>query len=122
VDSTITAVKNDPKKKKLESEILRDLINDIRENGDGKKDTILNFPLARWLSKTVINRIQMCASLPNQSPDVLQLLKQVKEINNVAATTERPFDKFPVHPELKQQEDTFDVRQLRRIRKEYYGN
>jgi hypothetical protein len=122
VDSTITAVKNNPKKKKLESEILRDLINDIRENGNGKKDTILNFPLARWLSKTVINRIQMCASLPNQSPDVLQLLEQVKEINKVAASKERPFDKFPVHPELKNQEDTFDVRQQRRIRKEYYGN
>jgi len=121
VDTTKTS-ETDPHKKKLESEIMQDLINDIKVNGDGKKDTILNFPLARWLSKTVIKRIQMCASLRNQSPEVMQLLKQIKEINRVPGSTERPFDKFPVYPELKKQEEVLDSKQVKRLRQEYYGN
>jgi hypothetical protein len=122
VDSTKPAEVKNTRAQKVESEILQDLINDIRDNGNGKKDTMLNFPLARWLSKTVIKRIQMCASLPNHSPEVLQLLKRVKEINNISGSTERPFDVFPVYPELKKQENPLDSNSLKRLRLEYYGN
>jgi hypothetical protein len=123
VDSTKTS-EIDPQKMRLESEMLQDLINNIKENGDGKKDTILNFPLARWLSKTIIKRIQMCAALPNQSPEVSQLLQQIKEIYNVPASKEKPFENIRVYPELKKQGDLgpVDSNFVKRVRQSYYAN
>jgi hypothetical protein len=123
VDSTKNSEK-DPKKMRLESEILQDLINDIKENGDGKKDTILNFPLARWLSKTVIKRIQMCAALPNQSQDVVQLLQQIKDIYNVPVSKEKPFENIRVYPDLKKQGelDPLDSNIIKRIKKAAFAD
>ncbi|MFL5745963.1 MAG: hypothetical protein ACJ751_14920 [Niastella sp.] len=104
----------DNHKKRLESEILKDLINDIVVNSNGTKDTILNFPLARWLSKTVINRMQMCASPAHRNVEVNQLLEQVKRVNSVSAPTNEPFMKYPVHQELKMPEDTVGRNKIRK--------
>lgn len=105
---------NDNHKKRLESEILKDLINDIVPNTNGTNDTILNFPLARWLSKTVINRIQMCASPGYWNADVIRLLEQIKRVNSVSAPTNEPFEKYPVHQDLKMEEDTASKNRIRK--------
>lgn len=100
----ITGIKGSAQARQRETEILKDLITDIVPNADGTKDTLLNFPLARWLSKTVINRIQMCAIPENQKATTIGLLNAVKQVNSVSRTYDEPFKNYPVHQELKVEE------------------
>ncbi|RYZ88357.1 MAG: hypothetical protein EOP04_09585 [Proteobacteria bacterium] len=81
-------------------------------NEEGAKDTILNFPLARWLSKTVINRILVNAAPNNMSPEVKQLLGSVRTVNSVGKPSNQPFDQFPEHDQLKVSADTVTVPKL----------
>jgi hypothetical protein len=114
VDSKLAGVKNE-NERKMESEILKDLINQVVVRDNGTKDTILNFPLARWLSKTVINRIQMCAVPGNRSPDVTKLIAQVNAVNGTLSASGKAYDKYPVHKQLKvKQEETIDTAVLKK--------
>ncbi|MET0243926.1 MAG: hypothetical protein ABW174_10675 [Flavitalea sp.] len=121
VDSRYTGVVANPAKRKLEEEILKDLINKVDVNEDGAKDTILNFPLARWLSKTVINRILVNAAPNNMSPQVKHLLGSVRTVNAVSRPSNLPFDQFPEHDQLKASADTVTVPKLpSRNKSKYY--
>jgi len=106
LDANKAGVKNDPKKEKLEKEILNDLIVDTIRREDGRLDTILNFPLARWLSKTVINRIKVNASPGNLGKEAKELLENVRAVHNVNKPVINPFDKYPQYRELQVQADS----------------
>lgn len=108
VNASLEATKDDTLAGKLEPEILEDMISEVVTKEDGTKDTLLNFPLARWLSRTVIKRIQMCAKPANLSTQIPALLQQVNTWNKVK---EKPADLFPEikeHKQLRVAEDSLN--------------
>ncbi len=120
VDASKPGVKGENLQRDLEPEMLRDMINEVVTRSDGKKDTILNFPLARWLSRTVINRILVNASPINRKPDVEELLNLVRSVNGVRPTSKKPFEKYPSVPELRVEDDSlFQKRMMHRKRSVY---
>ena len=60
-----------------EREIIADMISPVKGNSD---DSLLNFPLARWISKSVLKRIR------TNSVEVIKkdsiMLNLLKSINN----------------------------------------
>jgi hypothetical protein len=116
-------------RKQLEREILPDLINDIVTDttrrdlvtGEFVKDTILRFPLARWLSKTVIDRIQMCAKREHRGSLLQQLLEQVNAVNATSTPLNKPQENFSIHKEIKKEMEE-DTLYKNRIRKAYLIN
>jgi len=105
-DPNRPGVKADLAKRELEKEILKDMTDRVITKEDGSQETILTFPLARWLSKTVINRILVNASPDNRKPDATKLLELVRAVNRVNMSSKLPFQKYPVVPALKIEEDT----------------
>ena len=86
VDPTMTAVTNANSKNEspnhkesLEKEILVDIRQIVDHPGVEKPDTTINFPLARWLSKTIIERIKLSASINNQPQAILDMLRHVND-------------------------------------------
>ena len=75
------------KRKALEKEILNDLIGEVIIHKDGTEETILNFPLARWLSRTVIKRMVLLASPTNFTPQTKALLDKIKNANRIIPPT-----------------------------------
>lgn len=121
VDPNIAGVKSEDAKK-MESEILKDLINEVVLAENGAKDTILNFPLARWLSKTVINRIQMCAVPGNRTADLNKLIERVNVVNGILSPVAKPYEQYPVHQQLQVKEeesiDTVVLKKAIRMKKD----
>jgi hypothetical protein len=80
-----TYAKNNVREKDLEEQILRDLRNNL---DTGKKDSTLNFPLARWLSRSVIRRMRVCAfSEVRKDPVIIGLLNLVNRRDRVLPAT-----------------------------------
>jgi hypothetical protein len=76
----------------IEKQILRDLLSSIDTT---KKDTVLNFPLARWLSKSVIQRMRRDAveQLSNWSKNRNDsLITLLKSINRIYDTVQDPLN------------------------------
>ena len=74
----------------MQKQILRDLIS---SKDTTKKDTVLNFPLARWLSKSVIKRMYQDARAHVSGPSrnyPLHLL--INSINSITDATKAPID------------------------------
>ncbi|WP_205508895.1 hypothetical protein [Longitalea arenae] len=117
------------RRKQLEPEILPDLINDIVTDttrrdivtGEFIKDTILRFPLARWLSKTVIDRIQMCAKREHRGSLLQQLIGQVNAVNTTSTPPAKPQENFSIHKEIKKEMEE-DTSYKRKIRNAYLIN
>lgn len=74
----------DPRRKEvgvrnLEREMLRDLIGETVQNTETRKwDTVLNIPLARWLSKSISDRIRTRALWPNMNKQTIALVNTVR--------------------------------------------
>jgi hypothetical protein len=122
VNADLASLSNDGLKKKLEPEILKDLINDIIYREDGKVDTVLRFPLARWLSKTVSIRIQMCAASKNRTYETEEMLENIRRVYNVSQPLENATKQFEFHPELKQSQTPTLKIQKEHFRKQYYNS
>ncbi|HEX6847304.1 MAG TPA: hypothetical protein VF144_10010, partial [Chitinophagaceae bacterium] len=91
-DTGSVSAQTDPKKRKIERQIQNDLLTE-------PSDTTLQFPLARWLSKSVIKRMRL-ATFPikiNPTVDderVHYLLQTINSLNDVAPAMLRPFYKW----------------------------
>ncbi|WP_119080666.1 hypothetical protein [Chitinophaga alhagiae] len=84
-----TSAYADPDSMRLEKEILRDLRS---YSDDDRKDTVLNFPLARWLSNAVIRRMRMNASLyDHPNTGLTALLETVNKVAHVNTPSLEPF-------------------------------
>lgn len=87
-----TSAYADPDSMRLEKEILRDLRS---YSDDDRRDTVLNFPLARWLSNAVIRRMRMNAALYNHpNTSLMNLLETVNNVADVNAPSLEPFRKL----------------------------
>lgn len=65
---------------KHEKRIQNEILHDLRaESKEGRKDTVLNFPLARWLSHSVITRMKKNQQRikDNKANGVDELLKRI---------------------------------------------
>jgi hypothetical protein len=83
VDSTL----RNTKETLIDRQILSDLVSSIDPD---KKDTTLNFPLARWLSKSVIRRMQYNARITNYSPPkLIDLLKRINALHKPITAASR---------------------------------
>lgn len=120
VNADLSGVTKDDLKKKLEPEILKDLINETIQREDGKIDTILRFPLARWLSKTVSHRIQMCAATSNRNVETDSLMTRIRRFYQVTKPAINASDRFPVHPQLKTRAEKLDTLKKSEIRDKYF--
>lgn len=79
----------DPDRKEIETEILNDLNTGLDTT---KKEATLNFPLARWLSNSVIRRMYMDAS-DFQDGKILGLLNNINTINKKTVPSLEVFKK-----------------------------
>jgi hypothetical protein len=93
-DETAAAEKT-KRKREIEDEILDDLRTE-------KDNNALSFPLARWLSKSVIKRIRL-ATFPikeHPGPDdkrMVELLEKINMFYNVAPPSTKPFEKWSLN-------------------------
>ncbi|UYQ95469.1 hypothetical protein MKQ68_10195 [Chitinophaga horti] len=88
VDETAPA-NRDPKAALMDRQILRDLRNDLDTT---KRDSTLNFPLARWLSRSVIRRMRVSAVLDQQQNTAMTtLLGIVNKMDGVRPVSTAPF-------------------------------
>jgi hypothetical protein len=69
------------KRGRIEKQIFADLARSVDTT---KKDTVLNFPLARWLSRTVISQMQRSAALQisgaSKNDSLVALLNQIIQL------------------------------------------
>jgi hypothetical protein len=79
--------------KKSEQNIEEEILYDLRTESD---DNTLNFPLARWLSKSVIKRMRL-ATFPikvNQQEDDKRMFGLLKKIISIHGTRHAPYYPF----------------------------
>jgi hypothetical protein len=85
------------KKKKesgIEKEILKDLTGKIVTRQDGKQEITLNFPLARWLSRTIIRRMQLNSSSIHLNTDIKILLEHIRNSNKLEKVPEGAYERL----------------------------
>jgi hypothetical protein len=100
--SDTTATQKGKKKRDIEEEILNDLRTESSSDRETKDNDALNFPLARWLSVSVIKRMRL-ATFPvkvRPQPDdvkMLSLLFLINKINGIQPPSLEPFLKWSPH-------------------------
>jgi len=88
-DSTVTQTGNS---KRIQEQILADLRTE-------KNSSTLSFPLARWLSKSVIRRIRLASNNFTERQrfynlEIHNLLKNINQVNHVSEASLKPFDSW----------------------------
>jgi hypothetical protein len=80
----------------IDQKIENQILNDLRTE---KIDSVLSFPLARWLSKSVIKRMRL-ATFPvkrfpqNDDVRMAKLLDTINALHRVEAASGKPFEKW----------------------------